>query len=78
MSAEAEVVVAVERVCCGPHNARLGAARVVNGEPYVLAHFDASDLPTLSIELAVTGHPFRVVIVDRHVSMVEWYGIGAG
>lgn len=74
MSAEAEIVVEVERVRCGAHNSRLGAARIVSGEPYVLAHFDNSDLPTMAIELAATGHAFRVVIVDRHVSMVEWYG----
>ncbi|HET6416717.1 MAG TPA: hypothetical protein VMW52_04645 [Phycisphaerae bacterium] len=74
MSEEAEIVVEVERVRCGMHNSRLGAARITSGEPYVLAGFEGTDLPSLATELAETGHVFRVEIVERFVSMLEWYG----
>lgn len=73
METEVPVVVEVERIRCG-HNARLGSAKVVAGEPYVLAHHDSNDFVLLTIGLAASGHQFSVRTVDRHVSMVEWVG----
>lgn len=71
MSAEQAIVVVVERIRCG-HSSRLGAARVQEGEPYVLAHHQATTLPELASSLAETGHAFSVRVVERHVSILEW------
>jgi hypothetical protein len=71
METEVSVVVEVERIRCG-QNSRLGQAKVVAGEPYVLAHHEPGDIITLTTKLAVSGQPFSVRLVDRHVSMVEW------
>lgn len=65
------IVIAVERIRCG-HASRLGAARIVEGEPYVLAHHTANTLPELARSLAETGHTFTVRPVEREVSMLEW------
>jgi hypothetical protein len=73
---EAEIIVEVERVCCGAHNSRLGTARITSGEPYVLRHFEGTDLSSLTTALAETGHAFRVVTVNRFVSFLEWYESG--
>lgn len=75
METELPVVVEVERIRYG-HNVRLGQAKVVAGEPYVLAHHEPADLPTLTTQLACSGHPFSVRFADRHVSAIEWLGGG--
>lgn len=70
---EAKVVVAVERLRCGG-SAKLGPARVVSGEPHVLAFHTDRDFATLAKSLAEDGYGFEVKVENRWVSMLEWYG----
>ena len=65
------IIVTVERVRCG-HESVLSHARVISGDPYVLAHHTASNFAELCGGLAETGHPFGVCIEDRHVSILEF------
>jgi hypothetical protein len=70
-----DAVVIVERVRCG-HSSRLGAARVAEGEPHVLAHHTARTLPELAASLASDGYTFEVQIEDREVSIMDWFATG--
>ena len=71
---EAKVVVVVEREWCRA-SSRLGSARVVAGEPHVLAHFPERDFAKLAAALAENGYDFEVKVEHREVSMLEWYGM---
>lgn len=67
------VVVEVDREVCG-HSARLGTARVVEGDPHVLKFFDPAPLGELTASLAVDGYTFTVRLADREISILEWFG----
>ena len=69
-NAESPVVVEVVRYRCGAESV-LGQARVASGEPYISAHHDSDNFDVLVAGLAVTGHAFRVEIVDRDVCLLE-------
>jgi len=70
MDVELPIVVEVIRYRCG-HDSVLGAARVVSGEPYVLAHHDATEFAELTLGLAETGHVFTVKTRDEGICIAE-------
>lgn len=53
------------------HEFALGDAKVVEGEPYVLAHHRAATFVDLVRGLAATGHSFTVRTVDVHVTLMD-------
>lgn len=68
------VVIEVDREVCG-RNARLGTARVVEGDPHVLKFFDPAPLGEIAANLATDGYVFEVRLRDREVSILEWIGM---
>jgi hypothetical protein len=67
---EPAIVVRVVRYRCG-HESVLGAAKVIAGALYVLAHHTDSDFRRLVNGLAETGHAFTVEIVTERVGVLE-------
>lgn len=74
-----EVIVEVERVTLYGSRAttdRLGAVRYLRAPAYVRRHLptEGRTLAEVVTDLARDGHPFRVVVVTRRVSALEWCG----